>query len=104
MKNGIILLCCIAVGIVIGCELGSGNTPEGIAKTYVQKQFAGLNCDLSGLTYTVTQNGDGSTNVAVSGVIGYKDSIPLEKKNGKWQIVKARAASADSKRSQIHQQ
>jgi hypothetical protein len=73
--------------MIIGCQMGTGTTPEEAAKARVQDRFEDLDVDLTGLTFTVTDTGDGTATVSVTGSIAYKEEIRLKRSNGNWESV-----------------
>ncbi len=89
MNKAITVLLFVVFGMIAGCQMGTGTTPEEAAKAHVQDRFGDLNVDLTGLTYTVADVKDGAATVAVTGSIVYEEEIHLKKTDDKWESVPA---------------
>lgn len=84
MKKVFVVFCCVGALALAGC--GGKETPETFGKKYVEKKLGNLNCDLAGLKYTVTEDGQDAAKVVIEGKINYKEEIKLVKKDGQWVI------------------
>jgi hypothetical protein len=86
MKRITCLLLVLGLTVVLGC---AEEKPEAAAKKIFEAQVGvagheGLDLDTSGLVYNITEQGDNSATVEVSGNMAVKASIPLVKEKGQW--------------------
>ena len=93
MKRIILAVCCICFLMISGC--GEDHlTPEEFGKSYVEKKFQGMNCDLEDLDYTVTKDSEDMATVEIEGEIKYNEKLSIVKKNEKW-ILASEAAKPE---------
>ena len=98
MKKALLIGIGIVVLVWIGCGIfGSGSTPEDAAKSYIEKKFDGIKCDLSELEYKVDKKKENEATVTITGVIKYDEKISLVQEGGKWMTV---SAAKEIKKSQ----
>ena len=53
---------------------------------HTKDKFKGIECDLSGLNYTISEEGELVAKIKVSGKISYEEDLVLIKEEGKWVI------------------
>ncbi len=105
MKKGVLICCfCFCVVIIIGYVfLTHKSDPVDIARDYVEELFIGIECDLTGLKYTITQESDYAAKIKISGKIAYEDELTLVKEDGKW-VITTKEISFDTPETGLEQE
>ena len=101
MKKIICLILVLGMAVMVGC---AQEEPEAAAKKIFEQQVAGhqgLELDTSGLVYTISEQGDETAVVEISGNMAVKAAIPLEKKGTQW-VLAVPKGEPDEKEAKPH--
>ncbi len=109
MKKALLIGVSILVCIVVGCGFfGKGDTPEGVAESYIETKFENIKCDLSDLEYEIEEQEETAI-VTITGKIKYNEKISLVKQDDKWMMatglikkVKAEKKKPEAKKASAH--